>query len=466
VTVPARLFRQEVIEFQQSQREWGGVVLLQPVPLRVMGWSLTAATAVIIAFLCLAQYARKETVSGYLTPSAGTAKIFIPQQGIIKAVHVAEGDHVKAGQPLLTIETPQITADGQDLNAVLLGTLTRQREMLIRQMSAEELRAVSERERLRTLIRGTEQEIAHLKAQINNQTERIKLTKSVVEVGAQLSAKGYMADIEYKRRQQDLLEQEQNLNLLNQNLASRENQLAETRYALEQLPTLMAQKVQLLRNDVTANEQRIAEINSRRAYVMRAPAAGRVTTLQATVGQAADPRRLQMEILPSESVLQAELFIPTRAIGFVQVGQPVRLLYEAFPYQKFGTYRGRIVKVSQTVLTEADASGPVSLKEPAYKATVALDQPSIKAEGRMIPLQADMMLSADIILEKRTIIGWLFNPLISTKKIFDLENAKETLMSLASPLLDARDIIDGWLKEAGVLRQDPVSSNMNDRGST
>src|SRR6266498_3788659 len=53
--------------------------------------------------------------------------------------------------------------------------------------------------------------------------------------------------------------------------------------------------------------------------------------LQATVGQFADPRHLQLEIVPRDSVLWAELFVATRAIGFVRPGQTVRSMYEAFP---------------------------------------------------------------------------------------------------------------------------------------
>jgi membrane fusion protein len=152
-------------------------------------------------------------------------------------------------------------------------------------------------------------------------------------------------------------------------------------------------------------------VNGRNAYIVRAPIGGRVSLLQASVGQVADPRRLQMQILPNGSPLQAELFIPARAIGFVEVGQDVRLLFDSFPYQRFGTYHGRITKVSQTVLLASDVASPIELKEPAYTATVALDRPDITANGKKIPLQPDMSLKADIILEKRTLVDWIFAPL-------------------------------------------------------
>jgi membrane fusion protein len=133
--------------------------------------------------------------------------------------------------------------------------------------------------------------------------------------------------------------------------------------------------------------------------------------LQASVGQTVDPQRLQLEIVPERLVLQAELFVPARAIGFVEPGQHVRILYDAFPYQHFGTYSGRVREISQTILTSSDAIGPIALKEPAYRVTVALDREDIDAYGKRIPLQPDMLLKADILLEKRSLISWLTSPL-------------------------------------------------------
>ena len=198
-------------------------------------------------------------------------------------------------------------------------------------------------------------------------------------------------------------------------MAARQSQLADTRYSLEQVPAVMAEKIQLLRNELSDAEQRIAEVDGRRAYVIRAPAAGRVSALYATPGQAADPRFLQLAIMPPDAQLHAELFVPTRAIGFVRAGQRVRILYEAFPYQSFGTYARRTVRVSQTILTTSDIAVPISLKEPVYRVTVALDRPDIDAYGQKVPLQPGMMLRADIILETRSLMSWALDPLLSAR---------------------------------------------------
>jgi membrane fusion protein len=409
------LFRQEAIDFQQYNRHWGQVALLQPLSTKIITWFIVAAVTIIVTFLFLAQYSRKETVIGYLMPTAGTAKIFASQQGTIREIFVKEGQEVEERQPLLAIDTSQIAANGQDVNVSILSTLESHRNRLTPQIAAEQERTKSEQARLTASIGGLEAEIYELQAQIDNQHERIRVSDVLVSNVAGLRARGLMTEPEYRQRELAALDQKQKLNSLNQQIAAKQNQLTETRYSLEQLPTVMEGKIQSLRSELATTEQRIAEVSGRRAYVIRAPAAGRISTLQATVGQFADPRLLQMEIIPNERVLQAELFVPTRAIGFVRAGQHIRILYEAFPYQQFGAYGGRVSKVSQTILTKSDASGPIELKEPAYKVTAELDRPDIDAYGKKIPLQADMLLRADIILEKRLLISWLLDPLLSVR---------------------------------------------------
>jgi membrane fusion protein len=409
------LFRQQVLEFQQQDRQWGRVVPMQPVRVRFTVWFIISAVAAIITFLFIAQYARKETVAGYLMPAAGSARVFAPQPGIVSALYVEQGKTVEEGQPLMTVTTTQIAANGQDVNAAVLASLEQQKDFTFRQIATEERRTTSERDRLTALQQGLEIELGHLNAQVAVQRERVHVVERIVASGARLATRGLVSELEQRRREEALLEQRQSLNALAQQLAVRQSQLTEIRFNLEQLPFVHAEKVQALRTELSATEQRIAEVNGRRAYIIRAPIAGRISSLQASVGQLADPQKLQLQIMPLQSPLQAELFIPARAIGFVEVGQPVRILYDAFPYQHFGTYRGRIEKVSQTILTGTDVTTPLTLSEPAYRATVVLERPDVDAYGKKVLLQPDMLLKADIILERRTLVDWILNPLLSAR---------------------------------------------------
>jgi len=409
------LFRQEAIDFLHQRHSWGEVVSLQPISSTILSWALASLIAFILCFLSIAQYARKETVTGYLTPTFGTAKIFVPQQGFIKELQVKEGQEVAEGDPLLTVVTSQITANGDDVNATVLAVLAQQRDVVERQIAAEERRTASEHDRLASTIKGIEGEIAQLEDQRKIQNERLKLSESFVSTGEKLTASGALPTIELRRREQAALEQKQNLVSLDQQITARRTQLTDTRHTLEQLPIVAAERIRVVRNDLSSIEQRVAEVNGRRAYVIKAPTSGRVSTLQATVGQIADPRHMQLEIIPLDSTLQAELFFPTRAFGFVRPGQQVRILYDAFPYQKFGTYRGSVTRISHSILTGNETTGPLTLKEPAYRVSVALERPDIDAYGLKMPLQPDMLLKADVILEQRSLMRWLLDPVLSAR---------------------------------------------------
>lgn len=409
------LFRQAAIDFQRQQRRYGEIATLQPPSIKISTGIIAVSIATLIIFVFFAQYTRKETVAGYLSPTSGTAKVITPRPGIIKAVHVVEGQQVEQGQPLLTVENSVTTADGQNVDATVLSSLITQRQKLSEQVKAQTVRAFSEQKRLNISIENLSTEISFLDEQIETQNERIKLAKESLSSAGQLKERGNIPLIEYRRRQEDFLEQRQMLYALHRDLSTKRNELVDVRYALEQLPTTMEDKIQGLRNELASTEQRIAEIDGRHAYVILAPRAGRVSALQAKIGQVTSADHLQLEILPTDSALQAELFVPTRAIGFVRTGQRVRLLFDAFPYQRFGVYGGSIAEVSQTVLTGADIAAPITLREPVYKVTVTLDRPDVDAYGRKLPLQAGMMLRADMILDKRPLVTWLLDPLLSAR---------------------------------------------------
>ena len=409
------LFRPEALEFQKQYREFGQVGRLQSASAKMLAWLLTIAVGSLIVFICLAGYTRKETVAGYLAPALGTSSIFVPEQGTITAIHVAQDQEDAKGDLLLTIDKTQLTAEGLDVNAAILKSLALQKTLLTNQINEEERTTRSERERLSAAVTSGEAELAQLSAQMKIQQDQIDLAQKLVDTAEKMHASGYMAAPELYSRREGLLRAKQELSVLKQRSVARETELAETRSTLDQLPAQSARRLQPLQSELAELDRRSAETGGRQSFSIRAPIDGRVANVQAKAGQIADPRRPLLDILPRESPLQAVLLVPTRAIGFVRPGQKVRLLYEAFPFQRFGAYSGRVVSVSKTILSEADTGSPVQLREPAYKVVAALDRPDIDANGQKIPLQAGMLLRADILLERRELVRWLLDPILNVR---------------------------------------------------
>jgi membrane fusion protein len=116
-------------------------------------------------------------------------------------------------------------------------------------------------------------------------------------------------------------------------------------------------------------------------------------------------------LVPEDARLVAELYAPSRALGFVEPGDVVRLRHAAFPYQKFGHAMGAVLEISAAPLGAAAASAAVR-GEPLYRVVVALDSQTVLAQGVERPLLAGMSVEAEVLLETRRLYEWLFEPLL------------------------------------------------------
>jgi membrane fusion protein len=162
--------------------------------------------------------------------------------------------------------------------------------------------------------------------------------------------------------------------------------------------------------------QEITAIAANQDVVIRAPGDGMVSAVLVSPGQQVQPDAPLMSIVPSDARLEAQLLVPSNAIGFVTTGQPVALRYAAFPYQRFGHYEGEVASIARSLLLPGEARLPMTLQEPAYLVRVVLGGQAVTAYGRDFPLQAGMALDADIVLDRRSIIEWVFDPLLSLVK--------------------------------------------------
>jgi len=387
-------------------------------PLRSPRWSLLTAflglsIAAAIAFAATADYARKQTTAGALVPDTETVRITTPRAGILTEPFVANGATVAPGDPLFTVDYRQSLEGGGILDAGVRTALEHQAVLLKEQLAAEELRTQTERGRLEAKIAGQSDELDALSSQRQLADTRVRVAHDRAAVGNDLYRRGLITENDFRAREDAALARQQELAALDQRIANVKQNVREARLELEQLPADIADRVAKLRAGLDDLEQRKAEAAAQGSQIVRAPIAGRVTSLQGTAGMRVEIAKPVLALLPPSSSLRAELFVPSRAIGFVRPGQRVRLMYDAFPFQRFGTYGGKVEGVSETVLAPDEVIGPVHPRDPSYRIIVRLDQPTVAAFGHEVALQPDMTVQADIVLEPRTLLEWLLEPLYS-----------------------------------------------------
>ncbi|MFN7400550.1 MAG: HlyD family efflux transporter periplasmic adaptor subunit [Sandaracinobacter sp.] len=181
------------------------------------------------------------------------------------------------------------------------------------------------------------------------------------------------------------------------------------------MPVESAAAITQLKASMAQLEMASAQQAGEKGYQITAPIKGRVTAVQAASGRFADGRVPLLTIVPEGAIMRAELYAPSRAMGFVQPGQEVRVMYDAFPYQRFGSFAGRVEQVSRTVIAPGEADAPLQLTEPVYRIRVALPQQGVPAYGGVAPLQPGMTLKANIVLERRSFLQWLLDPIMAVR---------------------------------------------------
>jgi membrane fusion protein len=411
------LFRQEVLA--QNQSQWLGTVLLAPrLSYRLFTAFALIATAGIIALLFFGSYTRKAQIAGWLVPQQGLVQVYAPQAGVIRSIATAEGAEVRQGDPLLVLSSElQSTTQGATQGLIAERLKTRHASLLLVRGQIEPLagqRARSLRSRIATL----EAEATDIDSSIALQRERLQLGVRAEARQRDLRERGLISDTEMQAASEARIEQESKLRDLERSLiVSRRDRLA-LQGELDEIPFQMRTDISNADRDIAQVEQDLAEAEARREIVVSAPEAGTVTSMQAERGSRAEPGVPLLSIVPAGSLLEADLFTPSRSIGFLRPGQHVLLRYEAYPYQKFGHYEGQIASISRSALNPgelpAQVAGLTSLigtNEPVYRITVSLQSQHVNAYGKPVALQPGMQLEADVLIESRRLIEWVLDPL-------------------------------------------------------
>lgn len=406
------LFRKEAIEHQKSRLE-GEVVIAAPRTDLWLTLLLLLVVASAAALLLTASYARKETVPGFLVSSLGTARILVPERGTVTEVFVQEGDRVAEGAPLLRIRHERQVSGGESTQAQALEALDRRSREIARQIALEDDGLAAQKATTRQRVASLEDQIAQLRRRHDSQNEMVAMAQEDVDRLATLAEQGVASERTLRERRQILVGYQRDEAELAQDIAMLRGQVDEQLQEEVRSEIATQRGISELQAELFSIDERRARIESERFTLITAPVAGEIAALYAALGQDIDAGVSPLSILPAGGKLQAELYVPTRAAGFIKQGQEAQLLYDAFPYERFGTFPGTVERITTTVVSPTDAPGPLEITEPVYRVKIRLDDQTIDADGEAIRLQAGMVLRANIILERQPLLTWVVAPINS-----------------------------------------------------
>jgi membrane fusion protein len=429
------LFRPETLS-ARDKHALGALRLAQPLSAWLISASALAIAAALIAFVTFGAVTRKSHVAGITVPHAGSISIAAPNAGVLIRTHIKEGQVVTVGQTLFEVSTARQAENGE-LTALIGQQLATRQTTLA---SEQHLRTTQYRDKKQ----ATYERLQNLAMEAEQLTQEIALAQRRHELALQslgkfemLQQNGYVSAAQTQQKQEEAIDLAAKLGSLKRNTV----QLQATRLALQAdlaaLETGLATDLAQLERAQASLQQEMAENQSRKSAFVTAPNNGTVTAIAYEPGQTVAAGQMLATLIPSDAggknqggspTLEAHLYAPSRAAGFVVAGQRVLIRYQAYPYQKFGLQAGTVIDVGRTpfapgelpqhlastILSNAQQSilGANS-NEALYRIKVRPDHQTIDAYGQAQALKPGMTLEADVMQDKRRIWEWVVEPLLA-----------------------------------------------------
>jgi hemolysin D len=403
------------------------------------------------------------TAPGKIVPSGRTKVIQPFETGVVRAIHVRDGQKVKAGEVLIELDPTMTDAERDHLKSDLLSSqmdvarlraavsgksdpteafsppegaspslIEMNRQLLISQVAEHQGKLAA----LDRQIKQKEAERESTKAAIGKLEATIPVLSQKVEIRKYLYDKDLGSKIVWLTDYQELIGLQQEVLVQKSKLQESEAAVAalvETRAQtaaeyrrtrFEEL-TKAQEKASGLAQDVIKAEKRT------KLQALEAPVAGVVQQLSAhTIGGVVTPAQPLLVVVPLDSHLEIEAMVSNRDIGFIREGQSAEIKIDTFSFTRYGLLHGEVINVSQDAITrdkpqekngdkvqgsEASSSEPKG-QELSYAARVSLDRAQMQIEDRLVNLSPGMAVTVEIKTGSRRIISYLLSPIIRYKQ--------------------------------------------------
>jgi hemolysin D len=405
---------------------------------RAMLWVIVMAAAFALAWSFLSRVDVVATAEGRLVPAGRLQSVEAAESGVVRAIHVREGQRVRAGQLLLELDPTYADADaGTARSEFSTATLTQARAAALLSYvgggspavtapaGAEPAAIEAERQLVDARIReyeakraslqerriGAEAALRMSREQVGKASEILPIAEKQLSAYRELESRGYAARLRTS-------ELEERVVGLRRDVGVERARMAETAAQITMLDRELAQAAQAFRGEA-AREGAEAEgiLATRREAVrkadqrqslqqMRAPVTGVVHEIALTTeGEVAEAGQPLITIVPEGEDLVVEALLLNRDAGAVKRGDLVIVKLEAYPFTRYGALEGRLEHVSPDAVAD-ERRGLV------FPARVVLTRRTLDVDGRAAALSPGMSATAEVVTGRRRVIDYLLSPVV------------------------------------------------------
>ena len=389
------------------------------------------------------------TAEGKLIPQT-YVKIVQPfEQGLISEILVSEGQHVQAGQILMRLDTTLSDADGKAINADYLV-----KQIALRRIDAEladkefkrqpadpealynESLAQYRANRLayqtalaeeRSVLDKTQSDLAAAGQARTKLIETLPHYREQAKAYADMAKDGYVSRLAATDKEREHIEKEQDLKTQEHIIVSAQATLAASSRKLEQISADYRQRLQAERADISGKLDKTQAEYAKQQYrhellELKASQDGIIKDVAThTIGTVISPGTILMTLVPKDEILRAEVWVSNEDVGFIHQGDPTKIKFASYQFQKYGMVDGQVAHLSADATDNtqqgAGQSAPPTAKSPngqafAYRALVDLKAQELIVDGVRHALSPGMQVTAEIHLGTRTILEYLLSPVM------------------------------------------------------
>jgi hemolysin D len=419
-----------------------GEVREDPAPAQLR-WTLHGLAGLLAAMLAITVFMRMDRVvtssAGQIVTTEPTIVLQALDASIIKSLDMQEGERVKRGQLLATLDPTFAAADVSAATlqiASLEAQIARTEAELAHRgfdppagttpeaayMALQKAYYIQRKGQFEAQLRAYDEQISQnqatirkLKADLAHYDGRVKVSQEIESMRASLAASQVGSRLNLLTATDQRLEILRTQDFDRNGLVEAEHQLASTvanRDAfVEQWSGQVSQELVTARNGLDTARQQLAKAAKHQDLVrLEAPEDAVVLKLaKLSVGSVLKEGDPFITLAPLGSPVDAEVHIATREIGFVRPGDSATLKFDAFSFVEHGTAAGTVRWVSEGAFSQDDNGSPA---EPYYKARIALTEVRLNAVPDSFRLVPGMTLTADINVGSRSVFMYMLKGVI------------------------------------------------------
>jgi membrane fusion protein len=405
------LFRQVAVDAAAGSQigealatHWRGVKVFT-----AAAYGLAAALTV---FLAVVDYAPSLHVYAYTDARSGIVRLRAPVDGSVSRIEVKDGQAVHQGDVIAVISRDRVQANGASQHAELRSSLEQERHLVAGEIDNARQQAVQTREMIDKRIAGLRSERATLETDLQATEHLLSSLREQSDRMNTLEKQGFVSMLQAAQKRDEATAQESRVANARAALARVDREIETSVQERALVDTKLSETIEDRRQRTIELDRLAVQSDAEAGEIIRAPKDGTVFSSMIVSGQSVRAGQALFTISPLDSTLVLRLLVPSRAAASVRPGTPIRIVFQAYPEEKFGQFAAVMESLSQAPVMPEDLLQAVPGSGPVFIALASWPGDLHTRDGRVLALKPGMLADAIVPLERRSMLEWLFEPIL------------------------------------------------------